>query len=376
MDDVTDEVPMLFAEAVGWPGDGFVPSPVKRRREGWRVLRILGLALGGLLLAALLNADHLVDRADKKPFGDKRDFWLAAWQPFEDASEALYLNRPRQWLDTALDRELRTPGPAVPPIPAPQVVATVTVVPEERAPDPGQPVSAALPAVSAPPAPEPVPAASPPAPTPRLRVPTADTPLKLWVGGDSMAVAFGASLGRLASATGLVLPTSDARSSSGLTRPDFYDWPAHMAEVAAKDAPDVMVLMFGANDSQGIRTPEGKAFQPLSDGWRAEYRRRVAGTMELLVAPGRLVIWVGQPVMESDGFSARMADIDAIYREEAALREGVLYFESWPLLVDGNGKYAAFLPDSDGATQGMRAGMASTSPARAPTAWRMPSSAA
>ena len=58
--------------------------------------------------------------------------------------------------------------------------------------------------------------------------------------------------------------------------------------------------------------------------------------------------------MEAEGFSARMADIDTIYREEAARREGFVYFDSWSLFVDSAGKYNAFLPDANGATQNMR----------------------
>jgi hypothetical protein len=195
-----------------------------------------------------------------------------------------------------------------------------------------------------------------PPPIRRVRVPTTDTPLKLFAAGDSMAVAFGQSLSRLASATRLIEPDMDARTSSGLTRPDFFDWPARFNEVVTNDHPDVVVVMFGANDSQGIRTPDGHTYQPLTDGWREEYRRRVAGTMDLLAAPGRLVIWVGQPIMASDGLTERMADVDAIYRDEASKRWGVVYFDSWPLFVDASGKFDTFLPNADGAQEAMRAG--------------------
>jgi hypothetical protein len=148
----------------------------------------------------------------------------------------------------------------------------------------------------------------------------------------------------------------DARTSSGLTRPDFFDWPARLNEIVANDNPDVVVVMFGANDSQGIRTPDGHTFQPLTDGWREEYRRRVAGTMDLLAAPGRLVIWVGQPIMASDGLTERMADVDTIYQDEASKRWGVVYFDSWPLFIDGSGKFDTFLPNADGALEAMRSG--------------------
>ena len=360
MEEAEADIPHLLAEAAGaryasepavthrMPATRAHASADAPRRP---VLRTVGVIVAALLFAALLNADHLVDRAGKKPFGGGRDFWLGVWAPFQDVSDATYLNRPRLWLDELLGRELAT---------APRDSPAAPAASQNAAPSVSGPASEEAPANGATPV-EPGASAAPPpvqtptaAPAPRLRVPATDSPLKLWVGGDSMAVQFGGSLGRLASGTGLLTPTLDSRSSSGLTRPDFYDWPAHLAEVAEKQQPDVMVIMFGANDAQGIRTPDGKVFQPLTDGWRAEYRRRVAGTMDRVAGEHRLVIWMGQPVMEADGYSARMADIDTIYREEAARREGFVYFDSWSLFVDSAGKYNAFLPDANGATQNMR----------------------
>jgi hypothetical protein len=191
-----------------------------------------------------------------------------------------------------------------------------------------------------------------------VRTPTAEAPLRLFMAGDSMGIAFGGALARQAGATGLIAATYEARGSSGLTRPDYFDWRARLARALEEDQPEVVVLMFGANDSQGIRAPDGAVFQTLTDGWRAEYRRRVAAVMDMLVAPGRLVIWVGQPIMASSGLSERMADINTIYREEAALRAeaGVLYLDSWPLFTGPDGEFETYLPDADGEIVQVRAG--------------------
>ena len=51
-----------------------------------------------------------------------------------------------------------------------------------------------------------------------------------------------------------------------------------------------------------------------------------------------------------------MADEDAIYREEAAARHGVLFFDSWPFFLDAGGHYDTFLPGDNGLIQGMRTG--------------------
>lgn len=354
-----DEIPHILAEAAGGrparrqtdPASSAEPAGSAQASGLGAVLRLVGVVLATLGVAALLNADHLVDRAEKKPFGRDRDAWLAIWEPVQAASGTLYLNRPRLWLDRLIDREI-APRPLELPVPAApsRPVAVVPAIAVDGAANHG---TAPAEPLSVPPA---QPIAVPP-PGRRLRTATVEEPLRLFIAGDSMGVAFGASLARLASATGLIDPQTDARPSTGLTRPDFFDWPARLHEIAENDRPDVFVIMYGANDSQGLRTPDGTIFQPLTEGWRADYRRRVAGTMDLLAAPGRLQLWVGQPVMESGGFSERMAEVNLIFREEAEKRPGaVIYFDTWQIFVDGDGRYSAYLPDADGAVQGVRQG--------------------
>lgn len=284
------------------------PSPVRQ-------VFIVGLA--GLLIAGLLNAGAILERAKQKPFGFERDVWVAIWTPVEWTSSLLQLDHPHAWIENAIGRG--EPPPAS---------------------EPGEPGTTPTPTPERPPLP--------------VRDPTADNPLRLWIGGDSQAQVFGESLVTFASDTGVIAPALDYRISSGLTRPDYFDWPAHLAAVAADTSPDVMVIVFGANDAQGIETATGDIFQPLEDGWRNEYRSRVASTMDLLRADGRMQVWVGQPIAAAEGYSRRMADINAIIESEASARPWVRYFDSWSLFTDANGKYTSFLPDGSGGVEDVR----------------------
>ena len=54
-------------------------------------------------------------------------------------------------------------------------------------------------------------------------------PLRLWIGGDSLAGALGPALGELAGATGVVDDHVDYKVSSGLDH-GVRDWPEHAAE--------------------------------------------------------------------------------------------------------------------------------------------------
>ena len=297
--------------------------------------QMLAVALITLLLAALFNADALVRDSQSKPYGENRDFWLSVWRPFQNVSDALLLDQPRAALDQATGREPRS---------APSFDFPALVDSAEASTDPP-------PAAFVAPSPTSLPS---PTPEPTVRPPTPSEPLRLWVGGDSLAGIFGQSLVRMASDTGLIDATLDYRVATGLSRPDYFNWPAQLQQVMENEDPDVMVLVFGSNDSQGLITPQGDVFQPMSDGWRAEYRRRVAGTMDLLARPGRLIVWIGLPPMRDGDFSQRLADIDRIYREEASARPGkVEYVDATAVLGDA-GAYASYLDDGAGHVQLVR----------------------
>jgi hypothetical protein len=297
-----------------------------RQRLGARPRRVFGVMVGGLLLAVLLNAPALEQGAEAMPYGRERDFWLAVWKPFAAVSRTFFLDEPRNLLDRALGRagsdlfELPAAGEAPPP-------------------GRGTPAAAATPT---------------PDPRPRLRTPTAADPLRVWVGGDSMVKVLGEAFLRQAAESGVIAATLDPQLSSGLTRPDFFDWPGHFNQLVRSGRYEVFIVVFGANDSQGIKTPDGKIFQPGEEGWTAEYRRRVAGVMDLLGGENRLVLWVGQPIMRSAEFSERMAALNAIYREEAAKRPWVRFIDLWPLFTTPSGGYDAYIADDDGQVKEMR----------------------
>jgi hypothetical protein len=198
--------------------------------------------------------------------------------------------------------------------------------------------------------------------TPRLRAPTPDRPLRLWVGGDAVAGELAAGLTRLTGRTRLFEVEEDVRPSTGLSHPDHFDWPDHLRhEVVPSDGggadPDVLVVMFGADDEPpGPGSPGGPADPADSRAWLDRYRRRVAETMDLLRGPkeDRLVIWAGMPVTEA-GAHGPVGPMNAVFASEAARRPWVRYFDAYPFLADPFGRYAPALANADGRTEEVRA---------------------
>lgn len=300
------------------------PVPRGRRRRGELAAgRVLGIVVAALALAALVNADSLVERAERKPLGPGRDRSLAIWHPVQDVAHVLQLHRLRD-LAEALTGDDADEHRA----------ASVTPTTEPAAPD-----GRATTTTTEPPR------------RPRLRMPTATAPLRVWAGGDSMMRDLSESILRLAADDPLLDVTTHYEISSGLTRPDYYDWPRALAADLAETGAEVVMVLFGANDAQGIVAPDGTVHQRVSEpGWQAEYARRVEAVMDLLRGEDddRLVLWVLLPPMRDGGFDGRMQILNDIYREAARGRPWIDVIETAPLFGGTEGRFIADLRQDDG----------------------------
>ena len=316
------------------------PSPRPPTRRLLRPRQVATVMLTGLLLALLLNSRAMERSAETAPYGVRRDVALALLGPLSRVSQTLGLDRPRAELDAALGHD-QGPGnigveanlDAGPP--GPVLPASVTSPPLER-----QRVDPHL--------------LFRPQPTPRPAW-TPQDPLHLWVGGDSVAGFLSIEMVNLAQQTGVIQAHGHYKISTGLSRPDYYDWPAHLAADATAYNPQVVIFCAGANDDQPLQTASGIA-DFGSAAWVGEYSRRVGTMMDMLVAQHRLVVWVGLPLMRAADFNARMSVIDSIDKAQAALRPGVTFVDSRPIMADAQGQYSDYLPDASGQLTLMRAG--------------------
>ena len=157
--------------------------------------------------------------------------------------------------------------------------------------------------------------------------PSAATPAELYIAGDSDAGTFAPYLDKLMRQTGMVKTTLDYKVSSGLSRPDFFDWPAHFAKQIPAVNPDIVVVTFGGNDAQGLRNVDktwAVQHSPGSGGddadWRAEYGKRVGAAMDYLGGDNRTLIWVGIPNDDDPLNTARLQVQNEVVVAEAAKR--------------------------------------------------------
>ena len=170
------------------------------------------------------------------------------------------------------------------------------------------------------------------------RIPDADDRLALYVGGDSISRDLGEGLARVTPAA-LVRIDLDPRPATGLSRPDFFDWSQHLAGVLTESVPDVIVVLFGANDFQNVEY-EGEVLDRFGDEWLELYRRRVDLIMTLLSQPDTQTVWVGQPPVREARLSGGLARMNEVYEEVATEHPQVTFVDTWALFSDEQGRYA------------------------------------
>jgi hypothetical protein len=187
-----------------------------------------------------------------------------------------------------------------------------------------------------------------------------ENPATVFIVGDSDAGTFGPYLQTLLDGTGVVETSLDYKVSSGLARPDFFDWPAEIDRQLPEVNPDIVVATFGGNDAQGLAIGNGDFIigDPVANEaeWTAEYQQRVGAVMDQLMEGGRTLIWVGIPNDDNPEVTARMAIQDRAAKAAAAERPDVIFIDTWTRFSGRDGNWAEFVIDPrDGEGKDVRA---------------------
>jgi hypothetical protein len=294
---------------------------------------VLMVVLGAMLIAMVGNADSTLRKSDGK--ASNAQWRKDVAKDVAAVADALHLTAPRREIDSAMGRS-DAKGPTLDQLVAEQA-ATNGAVPDTSG---GSTVTTAdLAALS-----------------PKLRTPTADNPLRLWVGGDSVSQTFGTQLIRVAEGTGLFKGTLDFHLGTGLAVPSYFNWPEHFVKDIVPTNPDVIVTSFGTNDGQNIQTDDGKVLQRFSPEWYDEYQKRVGQTMDLLKSPtnDRVIIWCTPPPMGPTTGTHGMDRITYIGWLEAKTRPWVHFCDTWSYFSDANGQFQHSLLMADGQVRGLR----------------------
>lgn len=176
---------------------------------------------------------------------------------------------------------------------------------------------------------------------------TAETPLRVWVAGDSQALYLGQGLRRDGPLTDVMDVTVDQRHSTGLSRPSYFNWPVHLYAVATTYEPEVVVATLGSNDWQSMTSEDGVLLNRGSIEWNDEWSRRLGVLFDVLQASHRHVIWVGLPPTRRDDFREGYALMNQLAAAEAEARDFVTIVDIWDMFGGDEPYRSAVAPPGD-----------------------------
>ncbi len=173
---------------------------------------------------------------------------------------------------------------------------------------------------------------------------------RILVAGDSLSIYLADALRPLLAGRPGTTFSAKGKVSSGLARPDFYDWEREMTAAATAVKPDTVVIMIATNDNQTLTRPGGSKVAFGRPGWDAEYARRVRRLVELarLGNPHARIFWVGAPVMANPRLNADVAAINAVIARQIDVLPGCRFVDVRRTLADASGNYATALPAPGG----------------------------
>ncbi len=304
------------------------PSPVKVL-YGRRMMpagRVLVVMLVALLTWTVMYAPTLKRAAEASPLGLRRTVSIAVLTPIAAASEFLRLDEVADTIERAVGHDPRGGGGAF--VPPPE---DIPVAPDGHSDGDGTGKSGGTGSHE-----------QPSQEDEPIRTPTPTRRLRVVVVGDSLAAGLGYFAERVFRPR-LVRVSRQGRISTGLTRPDYFNWPLAMRRIVDAFDPDLVIVMLGENDHQSIQRVNGEREAVIgTSGWPAAYRQRVLLMMRIATSRGAKVVWAGLPISSDPRFRAHSRRQNDIFEFASKISPNVAYFDAWDRFDDPRGGYTAY----------------------------------
>jgi len=265
-----------------------------------------------LLVWGLLDAPALKRSSEAQPIGTRRTVSLWVLGPLAAISNVVQLTRVTNVVSSALGNDPNAaPGGGIPPDNLPSAG--------------GNP-----------------PPSNPPVRTDRMRTPTSQNRLRVVIVGDSLAAGLGISAERALNPS-LTRVSKQGRISTGLARPDYFNWQAEMQQIMDVFRPDLVIVMTGVNDDQSLESPGGQIQTQIgTPQWPQAYADRVQHFARIAVNAGAHVVWVGLPIVSNKGRWDLFQRQNAIFQQVAARVPNMTYVDTWDRFTAADGGYSDY----------------------------------
>ncbi|WP_445242581.1 SGNH/GDSL hydrolase family protein [Microcoleus sp. Pol12B5] len=140
----------------------------------------------------------------------------------------------------------------------------------------------------------------------------------------------------------------DYKVSTGLNRIDYYDWYARTRQILNNYQPDVVIVLFGANDRQNIIDSQGKGRAVLTKEWQKAYQERVERYAKLLDSSSvRKVYWVGQSIPNKSSYLKAFPIMNDIYKNASKSSSKIEFVSTWETFAQA-GKFVPVVANKSG----------------------------
>ncbi|KMN81715.1 DUF459 domain-containing protein [Chromobacterium alkanivorans] len=188
-------------------------------------------------------------------------------------------------------------------------------------PSPAAPAEAAAQRITAPASnavplpPSSLPSAPPPAAAKDVRI-LLRPGQKVLLAGDSMMQGVAPHLLRPLFKLHQIKALDLSKQSTGLTYPDFFNWPDTIErQLAANPDAGLVVVFLGANDTWDM-VGGSRYIRFASEEWEQRYRERIRAILASARKHRAQLLWLGAPNMGKDKLNRGVHYINGLFREE------------------------------------------------------------
>ena len=289
--------------------------------------RVLVVLLVSLLTWTLLYAPTLKRAAEASPIGTRRTLSLAILTPIAAVSDWIGLDQLAATVERAVGHDAGKPDGAF--VPPPE---DIPVAPPD---DPNEPDDGA---------------GNGDGENEPIRIPTPERKLRVAIVGDSLAGGLGYFAERVFLPR-LVTVSGQGRISTGLARPDYFNWPFTMRRIVDRFDPDLVIVMLGENDHQSLLDVHGNREALIGTaGWPPAYRDRVLAMMRIATSRGAKVVWAGLPISADFRLREHSRRQNDLFEFAASISSDVVYFDTWNRFRNPAGGYTAYFREGNRVT--------------------------
>jgi uncharacterized protein len=286
--------------------------------------RVLVVILVSLLIWTVLYAPTMKRAAEASPLGARRTVSLAFLRPIAAVSDWVGLNELAGSIERVVGRDQGRPGGAF--VPPPEDIPLTPKGDDDPQGNGGNGDNDGATAEAD-----------------SIRAPTSDRKLRVAIVGDSLAAGLGYFAERVFLPR-LVRVSPQGRISTGLARPDYFNWPYTMRRIVDRFDPDLVIVMLGENDHQSLQTVHGdREAQIGTSEWPPTYRERVLRMMRIATSKGAKVVWAGLPISADFRLREHSRRQNEIFEFAASISNDVAYFDAWDRFREPRGGYTAYL---------------------------------